>query len=74
MNKNQPESRDQDSNLVHISSETNDLGEQSMTGEDEQLIVETKALVEAIRKRAQAEIENAQTIYPGCLSQCYSRC
>ncbi len=33
-----------------------------MAGESDQLKAETKALVEAIRKRAQSEIENAQTL------------
>lgn len=33
-----------------------------MAGETDQIKAETKALVEAIRKRAQSEIENAQTI------------
>ena len=50
------------SDLVPVSSETNDLVEQQMAGQDEQIKAETKALVEAIRKRAQAEIDNAQTI------------
>lgn len=59
---NKPESRDRENNLVHISSETNDLVERSMAGESDRLKEETKALVEAIRKRAQSEIENAQTL------------
>lgn len=62
MNANKHDSDNQDSNLVYISSETNDLVEQEMAGENDQLKAETKALVEAIRKRAQSEIENAQTI------------
>ena len=62
MNINQHDIDKQDSNLVHISSETNDLVEQEMAGENERAIAETKALVEAIKKRAQSEIENAQTL------------
>lgn len=62
MNAKKHDSDNQDSNLVYISSETNDLVEQEMAGENDQLKAETKALVEAIRKRAQSEIENAQTI------------
>ena len=48
--------------IVPVSPETNALVEQEMAGESDQLKAETKALVEAIRKRAQSEIENAQTI------------
>jgi hypothetical protein len=57
---NQPKTTETD--LVHVSPETDALVEQEMTGQDEQIKKETKALVEAIRKRAQSEIENAQTI------------
>lgn len=59
---NKLESHNEESNLVHISSETNDLVEKEMAGESDRAIAETKALVEAIRKRAQSEIENAQTL------------
>jgi len=52
----------QDNKLVPISTETNDLVEKEMIGQDEQIKAETKALVEAIKKRSQAEIENAQTL------------
>lgn len=52
----------QKNELVHVSTETHDLVEKEMVGQNEQLKAETKALVEAIRKRAQSEIENAQTI------------
>ncbi len=55
-----PETTETD--LVHISPETNALVEQEMIGQDEQIKKETKALVEAIKTRAQSEIENAQTI------------
>ena len=56
----QPETTETD--LVHVSPETDALVEQEMTGQDEQIKAETKALVEAIKTRAQSEIENAQTI------------
>ncbi|MDJ0570090.1 MAG: hypothetical protein QNJ53_13745 [Pleurocapsa sp. MO_192.B19] len=46
----------------HLSPETNALVEQEMAGESDRAIAETKALVEAIKKRAQSEIENAQTL------------
>ena len=52
----------QETDLVHVSPETDTLVEQEMVGESDRLKEETKALVEAIRKRAQSEIENAQTI------------
>ncbi len=51
-----------DTNIVPISPETNALVEQEMAGESDQIKAETKALVEAIKRRAQSEIENAQTI------------
>ena len=57
---NNPENQETD--IVHVSPETNALVEKEMTGQDKQIKEETKALVEAIRKRAQSEIENAQTI------------
>ena len=53
---------DKETTIVPVSPETNALVEQEMEGQDEQIKAETKALVEAIRKRAQSEIENAQTI------------
>ena len=49
-------------NIVAVSSETNALVEKEMVGQDERIKEATKALVEAIKKRAQSEIENAQTI------------
>ena len=52
----------QETDIVHVSPETNALVEQEMGGENDQLKQETKALVEAIKKRAQSEIDNAQTI------------
>ncbi len=48
--------------IVPVSPETDALVEKEMAGETDQIKAETKALVEAIRKRAQSEIENAQTI------------
>lgn len=48
--------------IVPVSPETDDLVEQEMAGQDEQIKAETKALVEAIKTRAQSEVENAQTI------------
>ncbi|MGL5941630.1 MAG: hypothetical protein ACRC2S_14855 [Waterburya sp.] len=57
---NTPENKE--TSLVPVSPETNALVEQEMAGESDQLKAETKALVEAIRKRAQSEIENAQTL------------
>lgn len=52
----------EETTIVPVSPETNALVEQEMAGESDQLKAETKALVEAIRKRAQSEIENAQTL------------
>lgn len=60
MTDNIPNEKETD--IVKVSPETNALVEQEMTGQDEQIKDETKALVEAIKKRAQSEIENAQTI------------
>ena len=48
--------------IVRVSPKTNDLVEQEMAGQDEKIKAETKALVEAIKTRAQSEIDNAQTI------------
>ncbi|MDJ0649359.1 MAG: hypothetical protein QNJ60_11695 [Xenococcaceae cyanobacterium MO_188.B19] len=52
----------QETTIVTVSPETNALVEKEMAGESDELKAETKALVEAIRKRAQSEIENAQTL------------
>ncbi|MDJ0682632.1 MAG: hypothetical protein QNJ18_22560 [Xenococcaceae cyanobacterium MO_167.B52] len=52
----------QEATIVTVSPETNALVEKEMAGESDELKAETKALVEAIRKRAQSEIENAQTL------------
>ncbi|RMF21849.1 MAG: hypothetical protein D6756_11630 [Cyanobacteria bacterium J083] len=56
-NQNSPETE-----IVPVSAETEALVEREMAGESDELKAETKALVEAIKKRAQAEIENAQTL------------
>ena len=48
--------------IVPVSPETNALVEQEMTEESDQIKAETKALVEAIKKRAQSEIDNAKTL------------
>ncbi len=55
-------SETKETTIVAVSSETNALVEKEMPGESEQLKQETKALVEAIKKRAQSEINNAQTL------------
>ena len=54
--------KEQETDIVHVSPETDALVEKEMDGQDEQIKAETKALVEAIRKRAQSEIDNAQTL------------
>lgn len=59
-NNNNPDTKE--TTIVPVSPETNALVEQEMAGESDQLKAETKALVEAIKKRAQSEIENAQTL------------
>ncbi len=59
-NKNNPDTKE--TTIVPVSPETNALVEKEMAGESDQIKEETKALVEAIRKRAQSEIENAQTL------------
>lgn len=58
--KNTPEKKE--TNIVPVSPQTNTLVEKEMAGESEQLKQETKALVEAIKKRAQSEMKNAQTL------------
>ena len=57
---NTPETKE--NAIVPVSSETDALVEKEMAGESDRLKAETKALVEAIRKRAQSEIDNAQTL------------
>jgi hypothetical protein len=51
-----------ENSIVPVSPETNALVEKEMAGESDKIKEETKALVEAIKKRAQSEIENAQTL------------
>ncbi len=48
--------------IVPVSPETDALVEKELAGESDRIKAETKAFVEAIKKRAQSEIENAQTI------------
>jgi hypothetical protein len=57
---NIPENKE--TSIVPVSPQTDALVEKEMAGESDQIKAETKALVEAIRKRAQSEIENAQTL------------
>lgn len=45
-----------------VSSQTNDLVEAEMAGESDELKGETKALIDALKKRAQAEAQNAGTL------------
>jgi len=45
-----------------VSSQTNDLVEAEMAGESDDLKSETKALIDALKKRAQAEAQNAGTL------------
>lgn len=59
---NNPDTNTKETSIVPVSSETDALVEREMADESDQIKAETKALVEAIRKRAQSEIENAQTI------------
>ncbi|MCC0178382.1 hypothetical protein I4641_15490 [Waterburya agarophytonicola K14] len=62
MSVEQPNPNNKETEIVRVSPETNDLVEQEMAGQDDKIKAETKALVEAIKTRAQSEIENAQTI------------
>jgi hypothetical protein len=48
-----------ESALVEISSDTNDLVEREMHGESDELKRETKALIDALKKRAQSEANAA---------------
>ena len=61
-NNSDPKEATIEAKIIPISPETNALVEKEMVGESDQIKQETKALVEAIKKRAQSEIENAQTI------------
>lgn len=48
--------------IVEISSQTDELVEIEMAGESDEVKRETKALIEALRKRAQAEADSAGTL------------
>jgi hypothetical protein len=48
--------------VVEISSETNELVETEMAGETDEVKRETKALIQAIKRRAQAEAQSAGTL------------
>ncbi|MFH7027138.1 MAG: hypothetical protein ACHBN1_17490 [Heteroscytonema crispum UTEX LB 1556] len=50
---------DAESVLVEISPQTNDMVEKEMVGETDEVKRETKALIDAIKKRAQAETQSA---------------
>lgn len=45
-----------------VSSQTNDLVEAEMAGESDELKNETKSLIDALKKRAQAEAQSAGTL------------
>ncbi|WP_096586878.1 hypothetical protein [Calothrix sp. NIES-2098] len=48
--------------VVEISPQTEELVESEMAGETDELKRETKALIEALKRRAQAEAESAGTL------------
>ncbi|MBE9006900.1 hypothetical protein IQ259_17970 [Fortiea sp. LEGE XX443] len=48
--------------VVEISSRTNEMVEAEMAGETDEVKNETKALIEALKRRAQAEAESAGTL------------
>ncbi|NEQ18796.1 MAG: hypothetical protein F6K28_01655 [Microcoleus sp. SIO2G3] len=48
--------------VVHVSPQTNEMVETEMAGETDEVKDETKALIEAIRRRAQSEAESAGTL------------
>lgn len=45
--------------VVHVSPQTNEMVETAMAGETDDVKRETKALIEAIKRRAQSEAESA---------------
>ncbi|BAZ42664.1 hypothetical protein NIES4101_86330 [Calothrix sp. NIES-4101] len=47
---------------IDINSQTNDMVDTEMAGETDELKQETKALIEALKRRAQAEAESAGTL------------
>ncbi len=48
--------------IVEITTETHEIVENSLAGETDELKVETKALIEALKRRAQAEAQSAGTL------------
>ncbi|MBD2412277.1 hypothetical protein FACHB389_20060 [Nostoc calcicola FACHB-389] len=48
--------------IVEISSQTDELVEVEMAGESDEVKRETKALIEALKRRAQAEADSAGTV------------
>ncbi|MBH8551642.1 hypothetical protein I8751_04480 [Nostocaceae cyanobacterium CENA357] len=48
--------------VVEISSQTHEMVETEMAGETDEVKRETKALIEALKRRAQAEAESAGTL------------
>ncbi|MBD2773254.1 hypothetical protein [Iningainema tapete] len=48
--------------VVQVSPQTNEVVEREMAGETDEVKQETKALIEAIRRRAQSEAESAGTL------------
>ncbi|MGH8000737.1 MAG: hypothetical protein ACREPR_15245 [Brasilonema sp.] len=48
--------------VVQVSPQTNEMVETEMAGETDEVKSETKALIEAIKRRAQAEAESAGTL------------
>ncbi len=48
--------------VVEISSQTHEMVETEMVGETDEVKRETKALIEALKRRAQAEAESAGTL------------
>lgn len=48
--------------VVEVSSQTNEMVETEMAGETDEIKHETKALIEALKRRAQAEAESAGTL------------
>jgi hypothetical protein len=48
--------------VVEISPQTNEMVETEMAGETDELKRETKALIEALKRRAQSEAESAGTL------------
>jgi hypothetical protein len=48
--------------IVEVSPQTNEMVEREMVGETDDLKHETKELIEALKRRAQAEAESAGTL------------